>query len=489
MPETDQLKRLTARSVKWNLIDRVGSMILYLIIGIILARQLTPGEFGLVATVLAFQAFASLFIDSGFSYALIQRHEVTRSEYSSVLWFNMAIAVAAYLLLWFASGLVARFYDAPSLVWLGRVVYISFLFNAASLVQQTRLMKQQNVAPIAAANTLGLVIGGAVAVWGAFNGWGAWAPVAQMVVLSAVKCAVLWIYTRWLPLIRFSWSELRSFMHVGMGMMLTSLLNTLFLQIYALVIGKAAGMSRLGFYNQAEKWSKMGIVSLSQTLTQAFLPTLAGVLKDKEHFSRAVTRMNRTGSYLVLPAMGLLIVMAEDIFHILFGSKWDPAIVLFRILLFRGVFYSLTQLYNNYIIALGLSRLVLKMEVLRDVIAGVALVACLPIIAVEHGGNMLWGIEILLWGQAAASFIAWIYMLRVAAPLCGHTSRSFLADSVLPLSATLAAMGAGYFASIFIVNPWLSLTVTAAVALSVYLLLNSRNMVQKDIFNYIRGNR
>lgn len=481
------LKTLTARSIKWNMIDRVASMLLYLSIGIILARELSPAQFGLVSTVMAFQAFASLFIDSGFSYALIQRHKVTRLDYSSVLWFNIAVAVAAYMGLWFLSGAIAHYYNEPILKPLGRVAFTSFLFNAATLVQQTRLMKQQNVAPIAAANTLSLTLAGGVAVWGALAGWGAWAPVAQTVLMAALKCIILWCYTRWLPVLKFSWTALKSFMKVGTGMMLTSLLNTIFLQVYALVIGKRAGMGRLGYYYQAEKWSKMGIQSISQTLTQSFLPTLATVSDEPARFVRSVVTMNRTGSYLLFPAMGLLAVVTPALFHVLFGNKWDYSIVLFQILLLRGLFTSLTQLYNNYAIALGQSRTVLKMEAVRDSIAGIALIASLPVLNLETPGHPVMGIEILLWGQTLAAALAWLYTLWTVAPRCGFTLAQFVTHSLPAASLTLVSMALAWLATTMCSTAWLQLAAGVVAGAGCYILLNRvfKIRAQSDIVAFL----
>ncbi|MDE6084780.1 MAG: oligosaccharide flippase family protein, partial [Muribaculaceae bacterium] len=260
----NDLKYLTARSIKWNLIDRVASIGLYTLIGIVLARELDDTAFGLVGTVMMFQAFASLFVDSGFSYALIQRRDPSREDYSTVLWFNMAMAISIYVILWILSPAIAHWYDRPELVWIGRITFLSFIFNAASIVQTNRLMKQKNVAPVAMANTLGLVAGGAVAVYLAVTLPGekkVWAVVWQTNTLNLVRCVILWIYTRWTPVWNFSMARLKSFLGVGGSMMSTSLLNTVFQNIYTFVIGTVSGMGKLGYYTQADKWSKMGIQS------------------------------------------------------------------------------------------------------------------------------------------------------------------------------------------------------------------------------------
>ncbi|MDE7385576.1 MAG: lipopolysaccharide biosynthesis protein [Muribaculaceae bacterium] len=488
------LKMLTARSVKWNMIDRVASIMLYTLIGIVLARELDSAEFGLVGTVLMFQAFASLFVDSGFSYALIQRKQPSRLDYSTVLWFNLGVAVAVYVLLWIASPAIAWWYDEPMLVWLGRLTFLSFIFNAASIVQTNRLMKQKNVAPIALANTVGLIAGGIIAVWLAVTlppGRKVWAVVWQTNVLNLVRCLVLWIYTRWLPLMRFSWPALKSFFGVGGSMMSISLLNTVFQNIYTFVIGTFTGMSKLGYYTQADKWSKMGVASLTQVVTSSFLPTLSDVQDDDERFARASVKMNRAGSYMLIACMGMAIAVAGPLFHALFGEKWDLAVPLFQILLLRGVFTSMTSLYNNYVIALGRPRMIVSMELVRDITAGVALAACLPFIDMARGDNMLWGIELLLWGQLFAAVVAWAVTVWYVAPMCGRTRVAFIADSLPYVGITAVTMGGMWLSGLISADAWIQLGVMSLVGVTLYVAINAvaGSQVQRDLFAYLLKRR
>lgn len=493
MMEQD-LKRLTARSVKWNLIDRVASIVLYTLIGIVLARELDTSEFGLVGTVLMFQAFASLFVDSGFSYALIQRKEPTRLDYSTVLWFNIGVSLAAYTLLWFASPAIARWYDEPGLVAIGRVTFLAFIFNAASIVQTNRLMKQKNVAPVAMANTIGLVAGGLVAVYLAVTlqpGNKVWAVVWQTNILNLVRCLVLWIYTGWIPVWRFSWQALKSFFAVGGSMMSISLLNTIFQNIYTFVIGSFTGMSKLGYYTQADKWSKMGVSSLTQVVTSSFLPTLSDVQDDPERFARASVKMNRAGSYMLVACMGMAIAVAEPLFHALFGAKWDAAILLFQILIIRGVFTSLTSLYNNYVIALGRPGMIVAMELVRDITAAVGLVVCLPFIDLSRGDNIVWGIELLLWGQLLASAVAWGVTAWYVAPMCRRKRLSFIGDTLPYLAITLVTMAAMWGAGYLCDNDWLKLSLMSVTGLATYIGLNAiaGSQIQRDLTAYLRHHR
>jgi O-antigen/teichoic acid export membrane protein len=486
------LKTLTARSVKWNVIDKVSQQILYAVTGIVLARLLSQEDFGLIGAVLVFQAFASLFVDSGFSYALIQRKAPTRLDYSTVLWFNLAVACGIYVILFFCAPFIADCFQGDQrLIPISRVMFLSFILNATAIVQTNRLMKKMDVKMVAVSNSVGLIVGAVVGIWLAVAGYGAWAIVWQTLALNFTKSLVLWLTSGWYPLMRFSMSSLRSFFTVGSGMMASSFLNVLFQNIYSFFIGNRVGLAPLGYYTQADKWSKMGISSLSQVLTSSFLPALSEVQDDPERFARVTSKMNRFTSYLLFPAMGFLIVMATPIFHCLFGVKWDASIVLFQLLLLRGVFTVLTSLYNNYVIALARTKLVVAMEMLRDGAALVFLLATLPVIALTRGDDVVYGIKLLLIGQILASFISWLVMVIKTAPVSGRSVGSFLVDSLPYLGQTLVIMVALWAESLVIGNCWLLLIVQAATCLALYLginlLLNSK--IQREVLLFLRGKK
>ena len=200
MNDTPDLKLRTARTIKWNAIDRISSQVVYAVTGIVLARVLTQEDFGLVGATLVFQAFASLFVDSGFSYALIQRKNPTQVDYSTVLWFNIGIATLIYIVLWFCAPLIAWcFQNDPRIISLSRVMFISFIINATAIVQTNRLMKKMDVKMIAISNTIGLIISGIVGITLALTGYGAWAIVWQTITLALIKSLILWLTSHWLP--------------------------------------------------------------------------------------------------------------------------------------------------------------------------------------------------------------------------------------------------------------------------------------------------
>lgn len=484
------LKALTARSMKWNLLDRFSTQALTAVTGIVLARILNEEDFGLVGAMLVFQAFATLFVDSGFSFALIQRKAPSHLDYSTVLWFNMGVAVAIYAVLFAGAPLIADCFGGDErLVPLSRVMFLSFILNASAIVQTNRLMKKMDVRMIAASNALGLVAAAIVGITLAVGGYGAWAVVWQSITLNAVKSLVLWATSGWMPLLSFSWKALRSFFSVGSGMMVSSFLNVLFQNIYSFFIGNRVGLVPLGYYTQGDKWSKMGITSVSQTLTSSFLPALSQVQDDACRFSRMSSKMNRFTAYLVFPAMGFLAVMATPVFHCLFGTKWDPSIVLFQLLLLRGVFTVLTSLYNNYLVALAKTRMVVAMETLRDGVALLFLLATLPVIAISRDGDLMFGIRLLLYGQLAASAITWCVMSVCVARVTARRVGSFMADNAPYMLETLLVCAVMWGESLAIENCWLLLAAEGVTGLVLYVGLNRllKSNIQKEVLQFLRG--
>lgn len=235
----------------------------------------------------------------------------------------------------------------------------------------------------------------------------------------------------------------------------------------------------------------MGISSISQVLTSSFLPALSQVQDDPERFARVTSKMNRFTSYLLFPAMGFLTIMAEPIFHFLFGTKWDPSIILFQLLLLRGVFTVLTSLYNNYVIALARTRLVVAMETLRDGAALLFLLCALPFVADTRPGDPVWGIRLLLWGQIAASFIAWLVMVIKTAPVCGRRVVDFLRDSAPYLAETVAIMALLWLESLFVADVLLLLIVQALTALGAYTAINTifGSVIQREVLCFLRGKK
>ena len=483
-----EMKQKVARTIKWTAIDRIVTVVMNVVTGIALANILPKEDFGLVAAILVFQAFAVLFVDNGFATALIQKKTCSREEYSSALWFNISMAVVVYIIMFLCAPLIAKVFDNDTrLIPLGRVMFLTFVFNATAIVQTSRLYKMMSVKIVTAVNAFATILSSGIALALATWGYGAWALVWQAIILAASKSIGLWIAGGWRPIFRFSFSHIKGFFKVGSGMLGASFLNVLFGKVYGLIIGNRAGILPLSYYGQADKWSTMGVSNILSILTSSFLPALSSYQDQPEEFAAATSKMNRFGSYIIMFALGLAIVIATPLFHICFNEKWDGAIILFQLLLLRGVFVSLSSLYNNYIIARGHTKLIISTEIIRDIVALVAIALTLPYVTLSTPDEPTKGIAILLWGQIAAAIIAWLYTVYFAAKLSWRHWWTFFTDS-LPYAATtiLALLPAGFLARIM-ENEMALLISQCATSIGLYLLLNhiAGSKIQKDVIAWI----
>lgn len=487
--ERAELKVKVARTIKWTVIDKVSVQILYAVTGIVLAIKLTHADFGLVGAVLVFQAFGSLFVDSGFASALLQRKSPTQADYSTVLWFNIFMATTLYIILYFAAPLIADCYDSDQrIIPLARVMFLTFIINATSIVQVNRLNKHLEMKKVTIANSAGVFSGAVTGIGLALTDFGAWAIVGQSLVLSAVKSLLLWYMTSWRPSAVFSWRILRSFFKVGSSVMISSFCNTLYLNVYAFIIGNRAGMVSLGYYTQADKWSKIGVSSLGAVVTSSFLPLLSRYQDEPVEYAAVTSKCNRLTAYLSIPALGMLAALAPAIFHALFGHKWDGSISLFQLLLFQGMFVVLSGLYTNVILARGKAKLLVASETVRYIVAAIAIVVTLPYISLSTPADVTQGIRILLYGQIAASAVFWGIMTVIAARVSGRQWWQMLRDIFPYLIESLLAVSVIAWIVNTDLSPWAIIPIALAAGCAIYFSLNQlfHSRIQSDAIAFLR---
>lgn len=407
------LKLKTARALKWNTVDRVSTQVLYALVGVVLANILSPEEFGLVGALAIFQAFAIIFVDSGFGAALLREKEPDQKDYSTVFWFNLGVSVTIYVVLFFAAPFIARLFGNTSVLeGMSKVMFLTFVINGLAIVQTNRLMKQMDVRMIAISNSVALIVSGLIGIILAFEGYGAWAMVWYAVSQAAVKTTILWVTGGWWPSFCFSGESMRKIRRVGMSVFSSTLLNTVAQNLYNFVIGVWYGLAPLGIYTQADKYSKMGTASISQILTSSFVPLLAKVQDSRDDFNRYMDKTGRFTAFILLPAMMLLALTATPLFHFLFANKWNSAILLFRLLCIRGIFIVLASLYTNYLLAMGKTRHLIATEVVKDVLLFAAILCTIGFHSVEA----------LVWGLLISSIVGWVIQVGLTAhglPSCG----------------------------------------------------------------------
>lgn len=449
------LKEKTAKTLKWNAIDRVSSQLLYAIVGIVLANLLSKEDFGLVGALLIFQSFATLFVDSGFGAALLQLKNPTERDYSTVFWFNLTISIIIYFILFLCAPLIADIFQGDKrLITLSKVMFLTFLINGFAIVQTNRLMKRMDVRKIAISNIIGLIVSGGIGIWLALRGAGPWALVWQSVSLAGVKTCWLWARGEWMPRYGFYLDSIKKIWRIGLSVFSSSGLNILCQNIYNFIIGAFYNLASLGLYTQADKWSKMGTASISQVLTASFIPLLSQVQDDEECFARYIGRINRFTSFLLFPIMIGLAIIGAPLFHLLFGDKWDGAIILYQILTLRGIFIVLIQLFSNHLLSKGYARSMFRIEFIKDVLIVVA------ILATAWSENL----DLLVWGQLISSAVTFVIALAITCRSLGLSQIGILRDIIPFLLLTIIAAIPGWLTT-QIAYPTLSLNLAGAIQL------------------------
>ncbi len=456
------LKLKTARTLKWNTVDKLASQVLYGVVGVVLANVLSQEDFGLVGALLVFQAFAIIFADSGFGAALLRDKNPTEEDYSTVFWFNLSVSVAIYLVLLACGPLIARiFQDDVRLIPLSRVMFLTFVLNALAIVQTNRLMKRMDVRMLAISNVVAQIAGGGLGIGLALGGYGAWALVWQSVTIAGIKTAILWATGRWLPVCWIKIESLRKIWRIGLSVFSSSMLNTVFLNVYSFVIGSAYSMRSLGVYSQADKWSKMGSASLSQVLTASFVPLLSKFQDNGDDFKRYVRKINRFTAFAVFPALLGLAAIGSPLFNTLFGQKWDDAILLFQLLCVRGVFVVLISLYGNYMLSKGYGKRLFIIEVVKDSTIALAIIATI----------WTWSVELLVVGQLVASIVTWLVVMVMAGRSIGYGERAMIGDLLPFAAASIAMAGITLAIGIMEMPPLVALISSMAGGGLAYLLL------------------
>ena len=389
------LKSEASKGVLWVLLEKLGHQIIQLVIFIVLARLLTPEDFGLVAMIVIFFAISQTFIDSGFGQALIRKKEISQEDRSTVFWFNLALSVCFYALIFFSAPAIASFYEREELVLLARIMGLAVVFFGIAIVQRSEMTHSLEFKKQAYAQIPAVLIAGIVSIILAYNSFGVWALAIQYLLISLLSSIMLWILY---PIkINAKWSkesffELFSFAY---KLLISGLIGTLFQHIYKLIIGKFFAASTLGLYTPAKKMQRISTESLVAIIQKITYPLLAKVGEDLGRLKRGYKQVIQTSSFIIFPCVLCLIVFSESILHYVLGEIWIPASPFLRIICISGMIYHLHSINLNVLKVLGRSDLFLKLEVIKKVNISIAIVI-----------GLQYGVYGLLVGQVVSSYIA-----------------------------------------------------------------------------------
>lgn len=426
-------------------------MVVQMAVSIIVARQLAPADFGVMAILTFFTSVALTIVDSGFSQTLIRKESPTDGEYRSVLGFNVAMSAILYVVLVALAYPLARFYEQPVISDIAPVLFLVLPINSLCVVQTVMFTREFRFALLSKIVFASSLISGIVAVVMALAGCGIWSLVAQRLLMMGIKAAAFWWIRRWRSSERFSLSLLRNMAPFSLRLLATDLISAVYNNVAQLFIGKIYSAHALGFYSQAQKLKDLPVTSTVQAVQGVTYPALAKIADTDDKFSAGYLRIINLLSFVIFPIMLGLVAIAPEMFMLLLGEKWMPTVPYFEILALSGIFYPLAIVSYNIIKVRSDGRVILRLEVVKRVVMTIILAVTIPL-----------GIEAVAWGMTAMAAVDFIINLAAAMRYVNIGIAPIL-RALIPQFVVAAIM----FVVLYLLNPYLS-----ALSCGVHLFLD-----------------
>ena len=417
-----RLESKVAGGVAWSFMEKFLTMVIQMAVSIIVARQLMPDDFGIMAIMTFFTSVALTIVDSGFSQTLIRKTSPTDEEYRSVLYFNIIVAVILYLLFIAIARPLAMLYDAPAIATIAPVLFLVLPINAFCVVQTVMFTREFRFALLSKIVFSASLISGVVAVVMALTGWGIWSLVAQRLLMMGIKAIAFWSIRRWRSDARFSLAALRAMAPFSLRLLATDLIASVYNNVAQLFIGKMHTTTALGYFSQAQKLKDLPVTSTMQAVQGVTYPALSKLSDDEVRFTEGYRRILMLTAYLIFPVMAGLIAVAPDMFMLLLGEKWMPTVPYFEILALAGLAYPLSVVSYNILKVRSDGRIILRLEVVKRVIMTLILLYTIPR-----------GVESVAWGTSAMALIDFVVNAAAAMRYTSLSLFSLLRALVMPL--------------------------------------------------------
>lgn len=455
--DSQTLKEKTAQGLFWGFLSSGGTQLLNLVIGIFLARLLSPEEYGIVGMLAIFSLIAVNLQDSGFGVALINIKDIKHNDYNSVFWFNIGVSIFLYVSLFLCAPLIASFFHQPCLTTLSRFVFLGFIFSAIGITPNAVLTRNLMVKEKAIITLLALSISGAVGVTMAFNGYSYWSLATQQVLYNALICAGRYFYARWWPTLGVDFSPVKQMFSFSYKVLITTVLGTVSNNVLTVIFGRLFPAATVGNYTQANKWNNMANWLVSGTVSQVAQPVLARISDDKERQCRAFGKMLRFTAFMSFPVMFGLALVAYELITVAIGNQWKDSIPLLQILCVSGAFIPIYTVYQHLLLSQGKSNIYMWLNIFQIVITITTVLAC-------HSLGMTamvvaFACIIILW------LLAWQFF---ASRLVGYSYMSMLRDLMPFMLIALAVMAVTYFVTLPINNLVILLIARVVVAALMY---------------------
>jgi teichuronic acid exporter len=405
------LRKQATSGFVWTFAQQFGNQLIGFVVSVILARILLPEEFGLIGMIAIFLAVGKTLLDAGLTQSLVRSKDLDQEDYSTVFFFNLGASTLLYFLIYFSAPLIADFYKQSILTSIIRVFCLTYIIYSFRAVQSARLSKEMNFKTQALISIPSTIAGGIVGVVMAYTGFGVWSLVWSSLTSSFLGTLQLWVYSKWSPSLVFNIVKFKNHFNFGYKLTLSGLLDTIFNNLYIIVIGKYFSPTQVGLYTRAETMKQLPVTNVSSALNKVTFPLFASIQDDDLRLKRVYKQLMQMVVFIIAPVIIFLGVLAEPIFRFLFTEKWLPAVPYFQILCITGILYPIHAYNLNVLKVKGRSDLFLKLEVLKKIIIALTIVIALQ-----------FGITALLYGQIFTSIVAFFINSYYTGKFINYTS-------------------------------------------------------------------
>jgi len=423
------LKEKTINGLVWSFIDNFANQGIQFVVGIVLARLLSPQEFGLIGMLTIFIAVSQSFIDSGFSNALIRKKDCTNEDYSTVFYFNLSIGIIFYFLLFISAQAISVFFKEPQLKLLLQILGLSLIINSLTIIQRTILIKRINFKLQTRISVISALLSGGISITMALKGYGVWSLVAKTILGYAITSLLLWLWNKWNPIHVFSKKSFKELFGFGSKLLISGLIDTIYRNVYYLVIGKYFSAQELGYYTRADQFKTLPSQNISDVMTRVTYPVLSQLQDEPEKLKTAYKKMIKSIMLISFALMIGMCAVAEPLVITLVGIKWQPSVIYLQLLCFGGMLYPLHALNLNMLQVQGRSDLFLKLEIIKKILA-------IPTIII----GVFLGIKFMIMGMIVNSIIAYYLNSYWSGKFINYSTKEQIID-ILPTFLISLFMG------------------------------------------------
>lgn len=359
----------------WRFAERCGAQLVTFIVSIVLARILAPEDYGQIALITVFTTIMQVFVDSGLGTALIQKKDADDLDFSSVFYFNFAVCLILYAVMFVGAPFIAGFYNDMSLTSIIRVISLTIVISGVKGIQQSYVSRNMLFKRFFYATLGGTIFSAFLGVALAYAGFGVWAIVAQQLSNTTIDTLILWLTVKWRPKKMFSWERLKELLSYGWKLLVSALLDTVYNNIRSLIIGKLYSSADLAYYDQGKKFPNVIVTNINTSIDSVLLPTMSNAQDDRAHVKSMTRRSIKTSTYIMAPMMMGLTFCADPIVRLVLTDKWLPCVPFLRIFCITYMFYPIHTANLNAIKAMGRSDYFLKLEIAKKIVGMILLVS------------------------------------------------------------------------------------------------------------------